>query len=410
MESKPIFEKVELPDLSTIRNLVFQGGSVKGLAYLGVIQEFEDANLLKQIQRVAGTSAGSIVAALLALGFNSIELTTLLKAFDFKAVLADGDNASIKTNNKVLSTIEKQEQGNNKFFSKIPAKSVKIPLISRTYNEFGIYEGEYIRNWIENIITQRVQTITDGKEDGKYLTFAKLHDLTQQYPNKFRDLYVVGVNINLGQEILFSYDNPATSNVIIADAVQISMSIPFIFKPHHVYYCINGEREVDARRDLHIDGGFYNNFPIRCFDKAKYINSTSENPEAFSCNYQTLGFRLISKMQKDYLEGFDEASSTTLDSFWQYGKAILKGVLSKQNSDHVLSIEDRARTIYIDHLSISTLAFHLTEVQQQALIESGKRAWRAKQNNHNEYELPIVETQATDEPQPNASQQNCLIS
>ena len=409
MENTSVFGEVKKPDFSMLQNLVFQGGSVKGLAYLGVIQAMEEAGLLKQIRRVAGTSAGSIIATLLALGLNSNELTSLLTEFDFKAVLSDGTNAIVNTRDKVLRTVEKQEQGYNTFFSKIPAKTVKGPILFRVYNEFGIYEGEYIRQWIEKIIAERVSKITHGHENGEHLTFAKLHTLTQQYPGEFRDLYVVGVNVNLGQETLFSHDNPLTQDVIIADAVQISMSIPFIFKPHYVHYCIEGKRLVDTRRDIYVDGGFYNNFPIRCFDKAKYICPNADNPEAFQFNSETLGFRLVSRAQKDYLEGIAESPTTALNSFWQFGQVLLKGVLAKQNSDHILSSEDRARTIYIDHLSINTLAFHLTTNQQQALIESGKRAWQARHQGQTEYELPVVEIETYADILPDKIQKHCII-
>ena len=42
-----------------IENLVFKGGGVLGIAYAGAIESLEEKGLLKNIKRVAGTSAGS---------------------------------------------------------------------------------------------------------------------------------------------------------------------------------------------------------------------------------------------------------------------------------------------------------------------------------------------------------------
>ena len=57
--------------MSQFRNMVFEGGGVKGIAYAGAIAVLEDKEILPDIRRVAGTSAGAITAALLALGASS---------------------------------------------------------------------------------------------------------------------------------------------------------------------------------------------------------------------------------------------------------------------------------------------------------------------------------------------------
>ena len=46
--------------MSQFRNLVFEGGGVKGIAYAGAVAVLEDKGILPGIRRVAGTSAGAI--------------------------------------------------------------------------------------------------------------------------------------------------------------------------------------------------------------------------------------------------------------------------------------------------------------------------------------------------------------
>ena len=56
------------------RNLVFEGGGVKGIAYVGAMKVLKEEGILPNIKRVGGTSAGAINATLFALGFTNIQV------------------------------------------------------------------------------------------------------------------------------------------------------------------------------------------------------------------------------------------------------------------------------------------------------------------------------------------------
>ena len=58
------------------KNLVFEGGGVKGIAYVGAMEILEKRGILQNIERVGGTSAGAINAVLLALNYSNIESKT----------------------------------------------------------------------------------------------------------------------------------------------------------------------------------------------------------------------------------------------------------------------------------------------------------------------------------------------
>lgn len=93
----------------SIKNLIFQGGSVKGVAYAGSLEMLQESGFdMRQIKRVAGTSAGAITALLLAVGLRVDEVKNLINDFDFK-VLLDDKPGGISTRSKVLKTIGKQE-------------------------------------------------------------------------------------------------------------------------------------------------------------------------------------------------------------------------------------------------------------------------------------------------------------
>lgn len=65
---KPLILIICFPLLSfsqqnyTYKNLVLEGGGIRGLAYPGALQVLEGKGVLKNINRVAGTSAGAIIA------------------------------------------------------------------------------------------------------------------------------------------------------------------------------------------------------------------------------------------------------------------------------------------------------------------------------------------------------------
>src|SRR5271155_223740 len=88
--------------ISEIENLVFQGGGVRGIAYLGAIQALCDEKLpkhqrlnLEKIKRVGGTSAGAMTAFHIALGKNLSELNAL-RGLDFFNDLLDDDTIERK--------------------------------------------------------------------------------------------------------------------------------------------------------------------------------------------------------------------------------------------------------------------------------------------------------------------------
>ena len=68
------------------RNLVFQGGGVRMLAYHGAIKALEETGILSQIERVAGTSAGALTATLISFRLPANETIELFQSVDLSKV------------------------------------------------------------------------------------------------------------------------------------------------------------------------------------------------------------------------------------------------------------------------------------------------------------------------------------
>lgn len=60
------------------KNLVFEGGGIRGLAYPGTLKVLEEKGVIKNSERVAGTSAGAITALMVGLGYNSHEIDSII--------------------------------------------------------------------------------------------------------------------------------------------------------------------------------------------------------------------------------------------------------------------------------------------------------------------------------------------
>ncbi len=321
------------------KNLVFEGGGVKGIAYIGAMQVLEEKGVLASIERVGGTSAGAINAILFALGYSIDEQRKILNKLDFN---------DFKDDNKGV------------------ARDTK-----RLLNQFGWYKGDFFREWIGGFIEQKLGNAN-----------ATFRDLRA---NGDPDLYVYGTNLSTGFGEVFSFEHTPTKRLI--DAVRTSMSIPLFFSAVR-----------DARDDVYVDGGVLNNFPVKLFDRQKYIHPSDQQVMALSRSYydeenekflkehpysspyvynkQTLGFRLDSKQEIAVFRDGSEPVHQKIDDFFDYAFALVHTILESQGNAHMHS-DDWQRTVYIDTLGVSTIAFDLSDEKKKELEESGARGARA---------------------------------
>ncbi|MBI3236710.1 MAG: patatin-like phospholipase family protein, partial [Chlamydiales bacterium] len=289
--------KKEPPDFS-IRlplNLVFQGGGPKGMAYVGALRTMEQLNVLTEVRRVAGTSAGAITAALLSVGYTSRELETFLSRNFIDLLDAEGEiekgllkgmrkatggteegllSSSKATLKESLKSILREYwQGWKTVFS--PVKTAKelykglfsIPGLT------GLCQGEALRKWVDGLIQQATKT-KEHPEGMTHCTFGELHDLVLKHPGKYRDPYIFSIRLSKldpSDIVRFSYEDPKWKSLIISDAVRASVSIPMIFKPHTLHLKDSeGTRYPMEGYGAFVDGGLIRNFPLDAFDDNRY--------------------------------------------------------------------------------------------------------------------------------------------
>jgi len=209
------------PPKRDLRNLALEGGGVKGLAYPGALQVLQAEGILPKIEKVAGTSAGSIVAALIALGYTPEQMQALMLDLDFKQ-FEDGSTLG----------------GPERFFRK-----------------FGWFKGDYFLEWMQCRVKEQT-----GNQNATFADLAKEHLADSA---KFKDLFVLSTDLSRRRSQVFSKDT--SPDLPIAQAVRASMSIPLFFEGFYVDDALFGE--TGQKQDLFVDGGVLDNYPIELFDQ-----------------------------------------------------------------------------------------------------------------------------------------------
>lgn len=358
--------------IAHIKNLVFQGGSVRGIGHIGGFKALLEVGLTrKQIECVAGTSAGAIVALMVSLGYTVKEMKKILRELDFKNFL---DEKSGHVRDALLEGKEKKGLLSTMFFlGSRTSDGVAFDASKRLNQRFGLFEGEVFRHWAERCIK--------NKTGVHHLTFKELHELRQKDPEQFKDLYMVGEDVNTGLAKTFSYED--TPTVIISDALRISMSIPIIFEPHQKYVKdeIHGRMiRAKSKKKYYVDGGMRENYPLLLFDNKEHLpddvlSDKEDHIDGRYANPATLGFRLVDKGRKKFLEGEAKAPEQKIGNFIDYLKALINNIYQKEESDHVRS-QEQCRTIYIDTCGVGMLDFDISEEQEKSLFKSGKKGVR----------------------------------
>ena len=126
---------------------VFEGGGVKGIGLVGAVAEIKKAGY--EFMNLAGTSAGAIVASLLAAGYRGTEIRGILETLNYNRFKDEG----------LLDKLGLMGKGLSLGF------------------EYGIYEGEFFENWLDGLLKAKKKTVfgdmlmpgfKEGKDPEKY--------------------------------------------------------------------------------------------------------------------------------------------------------------------------------------------------------------------------------------------------
>jgi len=303
-------------------DIAFMGGGVRGIAHAGVIVALEDAGYMPR--RVCGTSAGAIVAALVAAGYSGKELRQILLELNY-----------------------------TQFKSRSYATSGLFGEFLHLRKDYGIYSADFFEDWLAGLLKAKGKSVFGdlgsavGIQDAPLLVTAA--DLTT------RQLFVFPQDATL-----FGW-NP--KHFSIAKAVRMSMSIPLFYEPYRM-------TDTNGKECLIVDGGIFCNYPIGLLDD--------------TCSTPTLpifGARFVECSKSN-------ATKTKFFKLTEYIEMVIGAVLDAQNHTGVQSTQgDAMRTISISGCvegeNVKTTDFNISKKTAAALFDNGYNATKALLENWN---------------------------
>lgn len=293
---------------------VFEGGGVKGIGLVGALY-YAEKEMKVQWQCVAGTSAGAIVAALVAANYSADEVKDVMINLDFSRIKDEG-------------FIDK--------FS-IPGKIMSLLL------EKGIYEGQFMERFMEGLLAKKgVSTFRDLRIEG------------ETNPRYAYRLNVIASDISRGKMLVLPHDmrdyGIDPDRFSVARAVRMSMSIPVFYEPVAIDFEDNGV----MRKSYIVDGGILSNFPVWLFDSV-------EAPQ-----WPTFGFRLVEP---------GEGEPREINGILDFLSAMVSTMMEAHDARHIQDANFR-RTIGIPTMGVRTTEFEITPERKEMLFTSGCNAAR----------------------------------
>ncbi len=197
-------------------DIICEGGGVKGIALVGSINCLE--NYGYEFKKMAGTSAGAIIASLLAVGYSGEELKNIVFNLNYSKLIF---------NTKLDKFLSNLKGSMNIFIKK------------------GFYSSKNIENYLNSLF------VAKGKTKFKDIS------INNESPLKIIASDITNKKLLILPDDLNSYGiDPMEFE--ISKAVIMSISIPFYFTP----YILKANNE----KFFIVDGGLLSNFPIWLFD------------------------------------------------------------------------------------------------------------------------------------------------
>jgi NTE family protein len=306
---------------------ILAGGGVKGVALAGCLAAAEDRGI--NFVGYGGTSAGSIVAMLGAVGYTGSEIRDLMSQESFTRFLDDEGVELDRLKGLVQLILEdsrlKPFRVARKLFS-------ERKLIRKLYSEAGLYNASNLETFLRDKVNARYPRIGDR------FKFSELYQASEKV------LKVVAADIVARQTLTFSMNGHSATELDfpVITAVRASMSYPFVFKP------------VKMHNNYLSDGGISSNLPVFLFERERKSN-----------NLPVLAFDLIvpprQQAHLDYklLKFSEDLLMTTMESSDKLLQGLITGL-------HYIPVTVPA--------GIDTLKFSLSPAEQEELYGAGYSA------------------------------------
>ena len=299
---------------------VFEGGGVRGAALAGAYQASIDSGV--RFNRVAGTSAGSIIAALVAAGAKPDFISSRLIEKDFLELVKPS-----KSKESIFDQKIPLFQALRPFTFGSPRKLINLILDS------GLHSSEAIEDWVESLLKEIV-SVYEPSVQKRLVAFKDLR----------LPLHIVASDLAQSQAKVWSREDTPQDSV--AFAVRCSCTIPFYFQA------------IKYGSSVLVDGGVLSNLPAFAFQGI----ALSEDRSMLS---KIICFRMLeapSSINSQMSSIFDLGSSLSA--------TIVNGATSIQ-----LALQPQINLVNIDTGNIKATDFSkVKDKEKKELYDSGYRA------------------------------------
>jgi NTE family protein len=297
-------------------DLALGGGGVRGIALVGALSVLEEAGY--RFQRVAGTSAGALVGALVAAGMPTASLHRAMGELDYRRFLDHGGQR----------------------LGRVPVLGPGLSLLVG----HGLHPGSYLGEWLGGQL-ERLGVRTFGD--------LRINDdaATGLAPSRRYRLVVTALDVSRRRLVRLPWDYPDygldPDDQLVIDAVRASAALPLLFAPSRLHH-------GSGATSVLLDGGVVADFPIGLFDRR----------DGRPSRWPTLGVRLCGPQpdRKHRLRG-------PLGLGW----ALLAAVKEVYEERSWSQLPGPERIISIDTSAIGRADFGLDRAAQQALYLAGRR-------------------------------------
>jgi predicted acylesterase/phospholipase RssA len=223
-------------------------------------------------------------------------------------------------------------------------KGTDLRFVARTRDDFerfvynllfhnGLLPGTSLRESVARIAAESPVGSRLGLAGVKMMTFEDLADHQVRKMKRRIELVVSGTNLSKRSVRYFSRQHTPDFRVI--DAVAISMTYPFLFKPVVVLFPRNTSHPLHGHW---VDGGLLNNLPIHAFDRG---------PDQV-LNHKVVGFRI----KEEPRTGATSAGHKMLLNNFRF---IFDTLLAQATEGQVRTEVEELQTIVLDAAGLSTL-------------------------------------------------------
>ena len=287
-------------------DLVCEGGGVRGIGLVGAVDALTQAGY--RFPRVAGSSAGAIVASLVA------------------ALQAEGEPLTRLA--EVMRTIDYRKFLDRSLIGRVPLIGGGLSLLVSD----GVYRGAYLEQLLAGLLG-----------DLGVRTFGDLR--TGEQPEQFAwSLVVTASDLSRRRLVRIPWDLDSygidPDEFPVARAVHASSAIPYVFEP------------VRVGGATWVDGGLLSDFPVELFDR----------PDAQS-RWPTFGIRLSARPGIPPTHPVHGPVSL--------GLAAIETLVSNQDNAYIDDPCTVRRTIFVPADEVSPIDFNITVAQREALYQRG---------------------------------------